>query len=196
MLPLNDALTKQWAEMGDPKVTPTRPGACQEAARKELEGTHPRKKEIDASIAAKAENEYLSDRPYDEVGVVGPFTVESFSPHHGLGVDENGEVIDAVAEASPECGAKQSFPQMILENLKTAGVQQAHKEDRISFTALTPWPGELVCAEGRAQRHFASVRQAEERPHRREGDQPPRRRDDEGFPGMNPGFMGSLAEYT
>ena len=38
---------------------------------------------------------------------------------------------------------------MILENLKTAGVQQAHKEDRITFTALTPWPGELVCAEGR-----------------------------------------------
>jgi adenine-specific DNA-methyltransferase len=38
---------------------------------------------------------------------------------------------------------------MILENLKIAGVQQAHKEDRITFTALTPRPGELVCAEGR-----------------------------------------------
>jgi adenine-specific DNA-methyltransferase len=38
---------------------------------------------------------------------------------------------------------------MILENLKTAGVQQAHKEDKITFTALTLWPGELVCAEGR-----------------------------------------------
>ena len=38
---------------------------------------------------------------------------------------------------------------MILENLKTAGVQQAHKEDRITFTALTAWPGDMVCAEGR-----------------------------------------------
>ena len=28
-------------------------------------------------------------------------------------------------------------------------MQQAHKEDRIAFTALTPWPGNLVCAEGR-----------------------------------------------
>jgi adenine-specific DNA-methyltransferase len=28
-------------------------------------------------------------------------------------------------------------------------VQQAHKTDRITFTALTPWPGNLVCAEGR-----------------------------------------------
>jgi adenine-specific DNA-methyltransferase len=28
-------------------------------------------------------------------------------------------------------------------------VQQAHKEDKITFTALVAWPGELVCAEGR-----------------------------------------------
>jgi len=38
---------------------------------------------------------------------------------------------------------------MILENLKTAGVQQAHKEDKIAFSSLAPWPGELICAEGR-----------------------------------------------
>jgi len=38
---------------------------------------------------------------------------------------------------------------MILQNLQTAGVQQAHKDDRIAFTALTSWPGEYVCAEGR-----------------------------------------------
>lgn len=38
---------------------------------------------------------------------------------------------------------------MILENLRTAGVQQAHKEDKINFTSLTPWPGDLICAEGR-----------------------------------------------
>jgi adenine-specific DNA-methyltransferase len=38
---------------------------------------------------------------------------------------------------------------MILETLKVAGVQQAHKEDKITFTALKPWPGDLVCAEGR-----------------------------------------------
>ena len=38
---------------------------------------------------------------------------------------------------------------MILDNLKIAGVQQSHKEDKIDFTALTPWPGEMICAEGR-----------------------------------------------
>ena len=111
-----------------------------------------RQKEIDASIAAKAEFEYLYDKPYDDkkkVRVAGPFTVESLSPHRVLGVDENDELIDTQKEDGSERETKQSFPQMILENLKTAGVQQAHKEDRITFTALTPWPGDLVCAEGR-----------------------------------------------
>ncbi|MEI6654299.1 MAG: site-specific DNA-methyltransferase [Verrucomicrobiota bacterium] len=113
-----------------------------------------RQQEIDKSIAAKAEFEYLYDRPYDDkkkVRVAGPFTVESLSPHRVLGVDEDDELIDplVVKEGGGEYEAKQSFPQMILENLKVAGVQQAHKEDRIAFTALTPWPGDLVCAEGR-----------------------------------------------
>jgi adenine-specific DNA-methyltransferase len=109
-----------------------------------------RQKEIDVSISAKAEPEYLYDKPYEDkkkVRVAGPFTVESLSPHRVLSVNENDELIDTLKEDSPEYGAKQSFPQMILENLKTAGVQQAHKEDKITFT--TAWPGELVCGEGR-----------------------------------------------
>ncbi|MDT4819380.1 DNA methylase [compost metagenome] len=111
-----------------------------------------RQKDIDASIAAKAASEYLYDKPYENkkaVRVAGPFTVESLSPHRMLGVDEDDELIDSLREPDAEYEAKQSFPQMILANLKTAGVQQAHKEDRISFSTLTPWPGELVCAEGR-----------------------------------------------
>jgi adenine-specific DNA-methyltransferase len=111
-----------------------------------------RQQEIDKSIAAKAEFEYLYDKPYDDkkkVRVAGPFTVESLSPHRVLGVDEEDELIDTLKDDSAEYGARQSFPQMILENLKTAGVQQAHKADRITFTALTPWPGDLVCGEGR-----------------------------------------------
>ncbi len=112
-----------------------------------------RQKEIDASIAAKAEFEYLYDKPYDNkkaVRVAGPFTVESLSPHRMLGVDEDDELIDNLQQDQADYQARQTFPQMILDNLKTAGVQQAHKADRISFTVLTPWPGEgAVCAEGR-----------------------------------------------
>jgi adenine-specific DNA-methyltransferase len=110
-----------------------------------------RQKEIDASIAAKAEFEYLYDKPYvdaKKVRVAGPFTVETLSPHRVLGVDENDDLIDRAAEDTAEYSAR-SFPDMILENLRVAGVQQAHKADRIVFTALTPWPGDLVCAEGR-----------------------------------------------
>jgi adenine-specific DNA-methyltransferase len=110
-----------------------------------------RQKEIDASIAAKAEFEYLYDKPFQDnkkVRVAGPFTVESLSPHRVLAVDENDELVDPSDEAYGEYGAKQTFPQMILENLKTAGVQQAHREDRIAFTTIAPWPGDLICAEG------------------------------------------------
>ncbi len=110
-----------------------------------------RQREIDASIAAKAAYEYLYDKPYEDnkkVRVAGPFTVESLSPHRLLGVDENDELIDNIAEAKSEYGEKQDFAAMILDNLKTSGVQQAHKEDHISFSGIKPWPGDLVCAEG------------------------------------------------
>lgn len=119
-----------------------------------------RQKEIDTSIAAKAEFEYLYDKPYDDkkkVRVAGPFTVESLSPHRMLGVDENDELIDPLKNGQAE---QQSFEQMVLENLKIAGVQQAHKEDRITFTALAPWPGTLVCAEGRYQEGTTTKRAA------------------------------------
>ena len=111
-----------------------------------------RQKEIDASIAAKADFEYLYDKPYEDrriVRVAGPFTVESLAPHRTLGVDENDELIDHLAETKTGYDGQQDFATMILEHLHTSGVQQAHREDRISFTALTPWPGDLICAEGR-----------------------------------------------
>ncbi len=111
-----------------------------------------RQKEIDASIAAKADFEYLYDKPYEDnsrVRVAGPFTVESLSPHRVLAVDENDELIDSVQEGRGAYGEEVGFVEMILDNLRTAGVQQAHKEDKIDFISLTPWPGDLICAEGR-----------------------------------------------
>ena len=111
-----------------------------------------RQQEVDASIAAKADYEYLYDKPYEDrnkVRVAGPFTVESISPHRVLAVDENDEFIDTFGEGQAGYGSVYDFAAIILENLKSAGVQQAHKEDRITFTSLTPWPGHHVCAEGR-----------------------------------------------
>lgn len=150
---LNAALKKGWQEWEIPREADDK---WNEAARKLhadwWQQRIARQKEIDASIAAKADFAYLYDRPYEDkkkVRVAGPFTVESLLPHRVLGVDENDELIDTAAEPKAGYDSERSFVQIILENLKTAGVQQAHKSDKIDFTALTPWPGELVCAEGR-----------------------------------------------
>ena len=150
---LNAALKKNWQEWEIPRELDGKVEAASRRLHQQWwEARIARQREIDASIAAKAEFEYLYDKPYDDkkrVRVAGPFTVESLSPHRMLGVDENDELIDSAKEPGAEYGEGQSFVQMILENLKTAGVQQAHKEDKIDFIALTPWPGYYICAEGR-----------------------------------------------
>ena len=150
---LNATIGQRWEEWEIPRDADAKwPSSAKEAHKKWWESRIARQKEIDASIAAKAEFEYLYDKPYEDkkkVRVAGPFTVESISPHRVLGVDENDELIDTTADTSPGYGVGRDFTQMILENLRTAGVQQAHKDDKIVFTSLTPWPGDLVCAEGR-----------------------------------------------
>ncbi|HZZ79871.1 MAG TPA: site-specific DNA-methyltransferase [Gemmataceae bacterium] len=146
---LNKKLKKEWQEWEIPREADEKwLEAAQSAHAEWWKARIGRQKEIDDSIAAKAEYEYLYDKPYEDkkkVRVAGPFTVESLSPHRMLGVNENDELIDPLAKPGPQ----QSFPDMVLDNLKTAGVQQAHKDDKITFTALTPWPGMLVCADGR-----------------------------------------------
>ena len=110
-----------------------------------------RQQAIDASIARNADYEYLYDKPYadrNKVRVAGPFTVESISPHRVLAVDENDEFVEGVAEPKGEYGETLDFASLIIDNLRTSGVQQAHKEDRISFTSVSAWPGAMVCAEG------------------------------------------------
>jgi adenine-specific DNA-methyltransferase len=152
---LNVALKKSWAEWEMPRDADAKwPDAAKKVHADWWRARIARQKAIDASIAAKAEFEFLYDKPYADakkVRVAGPFTVESLSPHRVLGVDEHDELIDTAADPGADYAAKQTFPQMILENLRTAGVQQAHKEGRITFTSLTAWPGELICGEGRYQ---------------------------------------------
>jgi adenine-specific DNA-methyltransferase len=116
-----------------------------------------RQKEIDASIAAKADTEYLYDQPYEDknrVRVAGPFTVESLSPHRVPAVDVDDSLFDELdaAEGKREKlgdgGESADFTTMVLDNLKKSGVQQAHKADRLVFTAIKGWPGQYICAEG------------------------------------------------
>ncbi|WP_010090385.1 site-specific DNA-methyltransferase [Burkholderia ubonensis] len=141
---LNKALGKQWQEWEIPREADASWGSMARKLHADWWRQRiARQKEIDASIAAKAEFEHLYDKPYEDkkrVRVAGPFTVESLSPHRVLGVDEADELIDGAAEDRAEYG--QDFTSMILTNLKTAGVQQKSKDDKIEFSALEPWPGE------------------------------------------------------
>jgi adenine-specific DNA-methyltransferase len=115
-----------------------------------------RQKEIDASIAARADVEYLNDKPYIDntrVRVAGPSTVESLSPHRVLPAREE-ELIDVMDAAegkrSPADAdlAGQDFAAIVIDYLKAEGVKQQDKDDRISFESLTPWPGNFVGASG------------------------------------------------
>jgi adenine-specific DNA-methyltransferase len=149
---LNTELAESWDEWEIPEeINDSWPDKAKELHASWWEQRISRKEEIDASIAAKADFEYLYDKPYEDnkkVRVAGPFTVESLSPHRALTVGIDDELIDPI-EQKAEFEEEQDFVQIILENLKTAGVQQANKEDKIDFISLAPWPGDLVCAEGK-----------------------------------------------
>ncbi|CAJ0820247.1 site-specific DNA-methyltransferase [Ralstonia flaminis] len=141
---LNKALEKNWQEWEIPREPDAKwSGVARKLHADWWQQRVAKQNEIDASIRAKAEFEFLYDKPYEDkkrVRVAGPFTVESLSPHRVLGVDEDDELIDGAAEDRADCG--QDFTSMILSNLKTAGVQQKSKDDKIEFSSLEPWPGE------------------------------------------------------
>jgi adenine-specific DNA-methyltransferase len=150
---LNAELKESWQEWKIPRE-------ASESWSKDAKATHAawweariaRQRAIDTSIDAKAEFENLYDKPYEDknkVRVAGPFTVESLSPHRVLAVDENEELIETPGQSDSDTRDAQDFVQIILDNLKTAGVQQAHKEDKIVFTSLALWPGQYICADGR-----------------------------------------------
>ena len=150
---LNARLDCDWEEWKVPReASEDWPAEAVETHRLWWEARIARQQEVDESIAARADYEYRYDKPYEDnrkVRVAGPFTVESLSPHRVVAVDENDELLDRVAEGKTDYGPQQDFAGIILEQLATAGVQQAHREDRIAFAAVTPWPGSYICAEGR-----------------------------------------------
>jgi adenine-specific DNA-methyltransferase len=155
---LTKALGKTWEDWEIPRDADVKwPAAARQAHEKWCEARLARQKAMDASIARAADVEMLYDRPYEDkskVRVAGPFTVESLSPHRVVPADEE-ELIDLI-EADE--GARRrlhkimpptDFAEMVLEHLKSAGVHQSEKRDTIRFTALNPWPGVYVGAEGR-----------------------------------------------
>ncbi len=131
---LNATLEKDWEEWEVPRDAEAEwPEGARDLHQRWWEAKIARQKEIDASIAAKADFEYLYDKPYEDktkVRVAGPFTVESLSPHRVLTVDENDDILenwataDEIAEpaAAYDLDDSADFARMILDHLKTSGV--------------------------------------------------------------------------
>ena len=120
-------------------------------------------KEIDDSISRNAEIEHRFDRPYvqkDIVRVTGPFTVESLAPYRIVPTNVENEVLEDgknipkgpnqhLRPKSVE-NSETRFLDIIYENLRSAGVQNTKKDERLEFTTLEPWVNGLyVQFEGR-----------------------------------------------
>jgi adenine-specific DNA-methyltransferase len=148
---LNTALGMAWKEWEIPREDkPTWSDEAKSVHANWWDARIARQKEIDASIAAKADSEYLYDKPYEDkskVRVAGPFTVESLSPHRSVIVNDDDTIIDPLKQGATAEGAT-DFAQMILNTLRVSPVQQAHKDDRISFESLDGWPGVLLAGKG------------------------------------------------
>lgn len=169
---LNDILDKDWQEWEIPREADASWSDNVAAVHASWwEARVKRQQEIDTSIAQKADVEYLYDRPYEDkskVRVAGPFTVESLSPHRVIPADEDTlmDEINALEgnrprpKSGPSAAPAQDFATMVLENLKSAGVHQSDKGDRIEFTAMEGWPGHYIAAVGTFEQSGAAKRAA------------------------------------
>jgi adenine-specific DNA-methyltransferase len=145
---LNAALKKSWEEWEVPRDADPKWQASATALHSEWWKLRlARQKEIDASIARRADTEFLYDQPYEDskrIRVSGPFTVESLSPHRVLKADEERPANET--EGARE--AEGDFVTRILEYLKKSGVQNTVKQERLTLDRLEPYAGEWIQASG------------------------------------------------
>ncbi len=149
---LNKLLKENWEEWEIPRELPSpshggRDGEGGKLLAEWWKLRRERQQEIDASIAKRADTELLYDQPYEDnkrIRVAGPFTVESLSPHRVLAAEEERPATEAAGQAE----TAQGFVQMIIDNLKAAGVQNTIKKERLKFDRLEPFAGEWIHATG------------------------------------------------
>lgn len=145
---MNRLIGENWEEWEVPSETDTEWDIeLQKLHREWLALRRKRQSRMDASTARRAKSETLYDQPYQDnkrVRVSGPFTVESLSPHHVFESSDAESDIPTSAFTETE----QDYHKHILEHLKTAGVQNRLKEQRITFDWLEEYPGEWIHAEG------------------------------------------------
>jgi adenine-specific DNA-methyltransferase len=100
---LNKTLKENWEEWEVLRESDNQwPQAAKTAHSEFWRLRRERQREIDASIARRADTELLYDQPYEDnkrIRVSGPFTVESLSPHRVLAADENMDATVSQEEA-------------------------------------------------------------------------------------------------
>jgi adenine-specific DNA-methyltransferase len=112
-----------------------------------------RQAEMNAIIAKRADTEILYDQPYEDakrMRVTGPFTVESLSPHRTISVKRKKGLAEGteIPGASVKLVGAGDFGNVIIENLKKAGVQNTIKNERMKFDRLDVHPGVWIHAAG------------------------------------------------
>jgi adenine-specific DNA-methyltransferase len=142
---LNTVLKQNWQEWEIPRESAKDwDKTTKDLLAKWWELRQQRQQAIDNSIAKSADSETLYDQPYEDnkrVRVTGPFTVESLSPHRILPTDDT-------PEHESQSKQERDFENMILDNLRKAGVQNTVKQERIEFNRLEPYVGKWIQAEG------------------------------------------------
>jgi adenine-specific DNA-methyltransferase len=111
-----------------------------------------RQAEIDASIQKNADQEILVDQPFEDnkrIRVTGPFTVESLSPHRTISVEKKRDLKEkGLAGWKIDIRGAGEFGNIIIENLRKAGVQNTRKNERLKFDTLEPFAGTWIHAVG------------------------------------------------
>ena len=142
---LNEALGELWEEWEIPRELPDADQDVQAVLDEYWQARRERQTQIDESIARNSDNEILYDRPYPDqrkVRVTGPFTVESLSPHRIL---DPGYAESAARTDMANIG---TYEQMVIDNLRIAGVQNTRREERLQFQTLEPFAGTWLHATG------------------------------------------------
>lgn len=170
---LNEARGEAWT----PETLPERPISpwppeAQSALEAFWEARIDRQNAIDASIEREGNRnaEFLYDKPYDDpkiTRVAGPFTVESLSPYRVIPSEDDPRILDMLRDDEGELPPRvvpqeqTDFAQVVMEHLKSAGVQNTKKGERLEFDSVEPWPGKgYVAFEGRYEERGATRRAA------------------------------------
>lgn len=103
------------------------------------------REEINKAIARNSDTELLYDQPYEDKNVVrvaGPFTVESLSPYRAF--DDDASLPESESGTGEETTT--GFEQMLLDNLRKAGVQNGRRAERFEFDEIERLPGRYLHA--------------------------------------------------